>query len=224
MSQKILQRYEQLLTDSASIKAMTKKAYSEYSGSYDTLGDEGDALYLEWKVKVKNLLLLSCGEHSIHYRDFLDAEETQSFDTNTRIISRLIPILKASYDDFKNGFLTSFKQIVQAEVFDSELEQARSLLSSGYKNSAAVIAGVVLETAIKELCLNNGIELEKKKLTRLNEDLAKAGVYNPLQQKLITAMADIRNNATHGDYDQFTKEDVHRMIEDIERFLLAYSS
>ncbi|MCP6059588.1 hypothetical protein NL388_30500, partial [Klebsiella pneumoniae] len=78
MSQKILQRYEQLLTDSASIKAMTKKAYSEYSGSYDTLGDEGDALYLEWKVKVKNLLLLSCGEHSIHYRDFLDAEETQS--------------------------------------------------------------------------------------------------------------------------------------------------
>ncbi|MCK0789798.1 HEPN domain-containing protein, partial [Acinetobacter pittii] len=157
-------------------------------------------------------------------RDFLDAEETQSFDTNTRIISRLIPILKASYDDFKNGFLTSFKQIVQAEVFDSELEQARSLLSSGYKNSAAVIAGVVLETAIKELCLNNGIELEKKKLTRLNEDLAKAGVYNPLQQKLITAMADIRNNAAHGDYDQFTKEDVHRMIEDIERFLLAYSS
>ena len=47
---------------------------------------------------------------------------------------------------------------------------------------------------------------------------------NPLQQKLITAMADIRNNAAHGDYDQFTKEDVHRMIEDIERFLLAYSS
>ena len=37
-------------------------------------------------------------------------------------------------------------------------------------------------------------------------------------------MADIRNNAAHGDYDQFTKEDVHRMIEDIERFLLAYSS
>lgn len=224
MSQKILQRYEQLLNDSASIKAMAKKAYSEYSGSYDTLGDEGDALYLEWKVKVKNLLLLSCGEKSIHYRDFLDAEETQSFDTNTRIISRLIPILKAAYDDFKNGFLTSFKQIVQADVFDSELEQARSLLNSGYKNSAAVIAGVVLETAIKELCLNNEIELEKKKLTRLNEDLAKAGVYNPLQQKLITAMADIRNNAAHGNYDQFTEENVHRMIEDIERFLLAYSS
>jgi HEPN domain-containing protein len=224
MSQKILNRYEQLITESSSIKALSRKAHSEYTGSYDTFGSDGDALYLEWKVKVKNLLLLSCGENSIHYKDFIEAEEVQSFDTNPRVIRRLVPILMAAYDDFKNGFLTSFKQIVQAEVFDSELEQARALLNSGYKNSAAVIAGVVLETAIKELCINNGIELEKKKLTRLNEDLAKAGIYNALQQKLITAMADIRNNAAHGDYDQFTKEDVIRMIEDIERFLLTYSS
>lgn len=112
---------------------------------------------------------------------------------------------------------------MQAEVFDSELEQAKSLLDSGYKN-AAVIAGTVLETAIKELCLNNGIALDRKKLTQLNDELAKASVYNKLQQKQITALADIRNNAAHGDYDQFTKEDVERMIDDIERFLLNHSS
>lgn len=139
-------------------------------------------------------------------------------------IKRLTPILIAAYDDFKNGFLISFKQIVQAEVFDSELEQAKSLLESGYKNPSAVIAGVVLETAIKELSLNHGIELERKKLTHLNDELAKLGVYNKLQQKRITALADIRNNAAHGDYDQFTKDDVTGMIEDIERFLLTYSS
>lgn len=65
---------------------------------------------------------------------------------------------------FEKWFLITFKQIVQAEVFDSELEQAKSLLESGYKNAAAVIAGVVLETAIKELCLNNGIDIERKKI------------------------------------------------------------
>ncbi len=136
----------------------------------------------------------------------------------------MLPVIKATYDDFKNGFLITFKQIVQAEVFDSELEQAKSLLENGYKNAAAVIAGVVLETAIKELCLNNNIDLEKKRLTRLNDDLAKAGVYNTLEQKRITALADIRNNAAHGKYDEFTIEDVERMISDIERFLLTYSS
>ena len=97
-------------------------------------------------------------------------------------------------------------------------------MQNGYKNAAAVIAGTVLETAIKEICLNNGIELDRKKLTHLNDELAKAGIYNKLQQKQITALADIRNNAAHGDYDQFTQEHVERMIEDIEKFLLTYSS
>lgn len=224
MSQKILNRYEQLIDEAESIKSLIKKEYSEYSGSYDDLGEDGNAQYLQWKVKVKSLLNLSCGENSVHCKEFALAEEVQSFDTNPRVLKRLLPVLIAAYDDLKNGFLVSFKQIVQAEVFDNELEQAKSLLESGYKNPSAVIAGVVLETAIKELSLNHGIELERKKLTHLNDELAKLGVYNKLQQKRITALADIRNNAAHSDYDQFTKGDVAGMIEDIERFLLTYSS
>lgn len=222
MSQKILNRFEKLIEEAGEIKALSKVKHHEY-GSYETLGEEGDAKFLEWKVKVKNLIVLACGEKSIHFKDLIQSEETQSYDTNTRVIKRLTPVLVAAYDDFKSGFLITFKQIVQAEIFDSEFEQAKSLLESGYKNAAAVIAGVVLETAIKELCLNNGIDIERKKLTQLNDDLAKAGVYNKLQQKQITALADIRNNAAHGNYDEFTKEDVERMISDIERFLLNYS-
>lgn len=223
MSQKILKRYEELIEETKFIVSLAKVKHHEY-GSYETLGEEGDAQYLTWKVKVKNLLKLSCDEKSVHFQDFLESEKPQSFDNNIQVIRRLTPILIGAYDDFKNGFLISFKQIVQAEVFDSELEQAKTLLDSGYKNAAAVIAGVVLETAIKELCLNNSIDLEKKKLTRLNDDLTKAGVYNTFQQKQITALADIRNKAAHGDYGEFTKEDVERMISDIERFLLNYSS
>ncbi|RSZ26419.1 HEPN domain-containing protein [Acinetobacter bereziniae] len=224
MSQKILNRYEQLIEEAESIKSLIRKKYSEYSGDYEDLGEDGNAQYLQWKVKVKSLLTLSCGENSVYCKEFSLAEEVQNFDTNPRVIKRLLPILVATYDDFKNGFLVSFKQIIQAEVFDRELEQAKSLLDSGYKNAAAVIAGVVLETAVKELCLNNNIDIQRRKLTQLNDDLAKAGVYNKLQQKQITALVDIRNNAAHGDYDQFTKEDVERMIDDIERFLLNYSS
>lgn len=224
MNQKILNRFEELIEEAKSIKSLIKIKYSEYSGNYEDLGEDGNAQYLQWKVKVKSLLTLSCGENSVHSKEFALAEEVQNFDTNPRVIKRLLPILIAAFDDFKNGFLISFKQIVQAEVFDSELEQAKSLLQNGYKNAAAVIAGTVLETAIKEICLNNSIELDRKKLTHLNDELAKVGFYNKLQQKQITALADIRNNAAHGDYDQFTQKHVERMIEDIERFLLTYSS
>jgi len=223
MSQKILNRYEQLIDEANNLKMEIRETYSQMFGTYDTLGDKGDAIFLEWKVKAKNLIMLSCGENSVHYQQFENFENSNSFG-NTSLLKKLAPVLNAAYDDLKSGFLITFKQIVQAEVFDSELEQAKSLLVNGYKNAAAVIAGVVLETAIKELCLNNGIEIERKRLTQLSDDLAKVGVYNKLQQKQITALADIRNNAAHGNYDEFTKEDVERMISDIERFLLNYSS
>jgi len=225
MSSKVLDRFEQLINEAKQIA--TKKQSSTTTRMSRTITREyfdevTNEHYLSWKVKTENLLKISCGEDSVHYQAFLrEKDNGLSFPSRLR---NSIPVVLAAYDDLKNGFLISFKQIVQAEVFDSELEQAKSLLESGYKNSSAVIAGVVLETAIKELCLNHGIELDRKKLTHLNDELAKAGVYNKLQQKQITALADIRNNAAHGDYDQFTKEDVIRMIQDIERFILNFSS
>ncbi|MFX5119016.1 HEPN domain-containing protein [Acinetobacter baumannii] len=88
----------------------------------------------------------------------------------------------------------------------------------------------MLESSIKELCKNNGIDIyppdstKPKKLDVLNAALKNADIYNILQQKKITALADIRNNAAHGNIDQFTSEDVKDMIRDIERFLLEYAS
>ena len=49
----------------------------------------------------------------------------------------------------------------------------------------------------------------------MNSDLAKAGIYNKLQQKRITALADIRNSAAHGKPEEFSGDDVIMMIRDI---------
>ena len=222
MSKKFLDRFEQLLIEAKSILETGFFDTTIRLPDFESFDLENRARYSEWIIKAQNLLYLSCGDESVHYRAFEHQRRCSS--DNVKRLRELIPIFSAAYDDLKNGFLITFKQIVQSEVFDSELEQAKSLLDSGYQNAAAVIAGVVLETAVKELCLNNNIEIERKRLTQLNDDLTKASVYNKLQQKQITALADIRNNAAHGNYDQFTKEDVERMIDDIERFLLNHSS
>ena len=55
----------------------------------------------------------------------------------------------------------------------------------------------------------------------MNADLAKAGVYNKLTQKRITAIADIRNNAAHGNWDQFDRADVKDMIDWVANFVEA---
>ncbi|HVN15695.1 MAG TPA: DUF4145 domain-containing protein [Anaerolineales bacterium] len=129
-------------------------------------------------------------------------------------------VFAAAMEDYKSGFLISVRNLVQAEVFDSELEQAEELLSNGYKLASAVVTGVVLETALRDLCSREG--LAHSKLDKMNADLAKAGIYNKLQQKRITALADIRNSAAHGKPEEFSEADVANMIRDVEQFLATY--
>jgi len=57
------------------------------------------------------------------------------------------------------------------------------------------------------------------KIDSLNKDLAKNGLYDKLTQKMITAYADIRNNADHGNFKLVKKEDVDDMIKWVLRFV-----
>ena len=141
----------------------------------------------------------------------------ESNATNYGIFKSLKAVFLAAKEDFEGGYLSSIRMLIQAEVFDSELEQANELLSSGYSAAAAVIAGVVLETALRELCDKEGIS--HGNLNKMNTDLAKAGIYNKLMQKRLTALADVRNSAAHGKSGEFTGQDVTDMIRDVSQFL-----
>lgn len=138
------------------------------------------------------------------------------------VLWRIRPVFRAAKEDYEGGYLASVRSMVEAEVFNSVLEQANELLVSGYYVAAAVIAGVALETGLRELCDRNA--LAHGMINKMNDDLAKAGAYNKLQQKRIAALADIRNSAAHGKCDGFTRDDVRDMVRDIERFLVQYLS
>jgi uncharacterized protein YutE (UPF0331/DUF86 family) len=172
---------------------------------------------INWIVKAKNLLSKACGEQSQHYRAFEYAEKNSSYTTNYEILLRLKAIFEAAREDYEGGFCNTLRNLVQAEVFSSELDQASELLDAGYLTAAAVVAGTVLETTLRGLCSTIG--LPTGKLDKMNADLAKAGHYNLLVQKRITALADIRNNAAHGHPENFTRDDVRDMIAYIEGFV-----
>jgi len=110
--------------------------------------------------------------------------------------------------------------LVQAEVLDDALEQAAELLKAGYKEPACVVAGVSLETAVKELCTRQAIS--HGKLDKMNADLCKAGIYNMGWQKQITAWAERRNNAAHGKWDAYNNADVDDLIKGVNRFIAEY--
>ena len=173
--------------------------------------------YISWRLKARNLLSLACGTNSEHYREFAASEGTSRLRTNFDQLQELRAIFRAAREDFEGGYLNSVRNMIHAEVYGDELEQASGLLKGGYKVAAAVIAGVVLETGLRQLCASAG--LPDGNINRMNSELAKAGAYNALVTKQITALADIRNNAAHGHPEQFTEADVANMISRIESFL-----
>ncbi|MCT8869367.1 DUF4145 domain-containing protein [Shewanella xiamenensis] len=218
MNKKLAQRFNELKDQLDTIEHTKQRVNGAMGGTIDKIDSE---LFTSWKVKVRNLLVTACGEKSQHFQAFTASEKkSYSGESEYSIKKRLGAIFDAAKEDFEGGYLNSLKQLVQAEVFDSELEQAEELLKSGYKLASAVIAGVVLETALRDLCSDNNIP--HGKLDTMNSQLAKQGLYTKLQQKRITAIADIRNSAAHGNPELFSETDVENMIRDIEDFLLNH--
>jgi hypothetical protein len=214
MTQKFRERFAQLEDQAKTIEATIKQVRGIGNNFYPSVNSE---MFLAWCVKCKNLLSNSCGKDSAHYVAFIDAESSSLLYGNISSFQNTRAVFGAAQEDFEGGYLSTVRSLVQAEVFDTELEQAKELLNSGYFTAAAVVAGVVLETALRELCLRR--QLNAGKLDKMNADLAKAGQYNSLAAKRVTALAATRNSAAHGKSDEFNEADVRAMVADVERYV-----
>jgi hypothetical protein len=58
--------------------------------------------------------------------------------------------------------LFDIKQIVQADLFDSELESAKELSKNKFYRAAGAVAGVVLEKHLSQAVENHNLSLNKK--------------------------------------------------------------
>lgn len=136
-------------------------------------------------------------------------------------------ILKAVKNEIDGGWAFTVKGLISAEIFSNFLEMAEYLLTEGYKDPAAVMAGSVLEEHLRQLCIKNSIPIESikdgkpipKKADLINSQLASANIYNKLDQKSITSWLDLRNKAAHGQYSEYTKEQVVFMSQGITNFI-----
>jgi len=208
------QRFDDLLRQADEIfAARTQNRSSKFGGPY-----VDQTQLINWQVKVRNLILMVCGGDSQHFLAF-EKHETPMFvgDSNYNVLLRQNAVLLAAKDDYEGGYLSKLRDLIAAEVFGSEISQAQELFHANYLSAAAVVAGVVLETSLRRLCQDNGLAIGN--LDKMNADLAKAGIYNSLVQKRLTALAAVRNSAAHGKPEEFRKDDVSAMIRDVERFV-----
>ena len=184
MGDLIKRRFDKLEHQAETLISTKNARYLPQSG-YDQVDQ---SLLINWIVKVKNVLVKACGIDSQHFMNFTQAESPKSFQGSYPRFEAMLAVFRAAKKDFEGGYLVSMRGLIQAEVFDSELEQASELLRRGYDVAAAVIAGTVLETALREFCIRN--QIPPGKLDKMNANLTKV-----ITQKRITHLAAVRNSA-----------------------------
>jgi hypothetical protein len=226
LSAKVQTRLEELVETAEKIKA-TKKTLGTSSPRVivipETYVDEQQAR--QWAMSAMTILKSAFGEDNDNYHQVKDKLERCALYREFCIMQSCV---KAALDDLKGGYFFEPKVLLEAEVFSDLLEQAEELQRAGYKDAAAVLAGAVLEKHLRSMCARRGIMLLKpngkhKMINDMNDELAKAGAYNALKKKQVTAWADLRNNAAHGNTTAFAATDVDALLRDVADFCASFS-
>lgn len=107
-------------------------------------------------------------------------------------------IVDAALSRFESS-LFDIRGVVQADLFDNELDAADELNKRGFVRGAGAIAGVVLEGHLATVCKNHSISMTKKKPTLVDfyEALKSADVIDLPTWRFIQHLGDIRNQCDH---------------------------
>lgn len=112
--------------------------------------------------------------------------------------STQIEILKSTTARFESSLL-EIRQLLEADLFDSELEAATELRKVGFLRAAGALAGVVLEKHIAAVCEDRSITVRKKNPTigDLNDLLKDNEVIDVPTWRFIQRLGDLRNLCVH---------------------------
>lgn len=127
-------------------------------------------------------------------------------------------ILKSCKKRFESS-LFDIRQMIQADLFDSELEAARELNNNGFIRGAGAMAGVVLEGHLLQVCKNHKISIAKKdpSINDYNQALKDNKIVEVHDWRFIQHLGDLRNLCNHDKKNEPTKEQVEELITGVEK-------
>ena len=187
-----------------------------------------DPDYNSFRAGVESLMQLLWDE--TRYKRFQD--EIFLWEKDRVAHSRLLGTLHGLKRVYESGILDDLSQMIEANVTYDYMSQAEQLLG-GRRHQydhvpAAVLAGAVLENALRSLCLREDppLEIEEngkpKTLDPLITTLQTGKVITPFKADELRSWAKIRNHAAHGEFDKFTRNNVKPMISSIKTFLAEF--
>ena len=151
-----------------------------------------------------------------------DSSGVKAFDDFAAALWRFqiqLAILKSVRKRFESS-LFEITQLVQADLFDSELDAARELTGRGFLRAGGAVAGVVLEKHLSQVVKIHDIKTRKRSPTinDFNELLKNNGVLDIPSWRQVQRLGDIRNLCDHDKGREPTGEEVEELISGVEKY------
>lgn len=117
--------------------------------------------------------------------------------------------------------LSDVRGILEAELFDSELDSAKHLLKNGYLRASGAICGVILETHFSNIVKNHNLKITKKDLSinDYNELFKQEKIYDTINWRFIQHLGDIRNLCDHKKQREPSKEEIDELINGTDKII-----
>jgi hypothetical protein len=116
--------------------------------------------------------------------------------------------------------LFDIRSLVQADMFDNELDAADELNNKGFGRGAGAIAGVVLEGHLLTVCEQHKVTPSKNpSIGDLNDLLKKKDILDIANWRFIQHLGDLRNLCDHKKSNDPTKDQMHELIEGTRKII-----
>ncbi len=131
-----------------------------------------------------------------------------------------LDIVKSLKNRFDSS-LYEISQLLQADLFDSEILVARELLKKGFVRAAGAITGVILEKHLSVVCQNHDIVSRKKNpsINDFNQLLKDNDVIETSTWRNIQFLGDLRNLCDHGKEREPKKEEIEDLIDGTSKIM-----
>jgi hypothetical protein len=181
---------------------------------------QSDTRYYEVKTQLLSLMnyISPESDHFHRLRDEINRWSSVAY-------TLLLGYIKGLKVDYEAGMFDSLREMIEANVVSDYMGQAEQLLGEGIVGQydhvpAAVLAGAVLEDALRRLCQRQAPMIDVQKPDGSPKTLDP--LITDLQKDMLKSWAKIRNYAAHGEFTQFNRQDVESMVAGVKAFLADY--
>ena len=188
------------------------------------------ALY-EYPAKRTDLTLMNFriadairGHSLARTNEWNEKVEIAGWSTCYPLVEAQCNILESANSRFDTS-LHDIQQIVQADLFDSELDAAKELNKKGFSRAAGAMAGVVLEKHFETVIKAHALTLGKKNpcINDYNQKLKDEGVLDIPTWRFVQRLGDLRNLCDHNKGVDPKKEDIDELIAGVDKIMKTVS-